>query len=82
MRLHGRRGFKVPLKMKSINKSPYMLYDLVYSNGKMAPKVTRDFENIARFYNTDKEYLLKRKHVNRMNQGGIRFAILGNKHSS
>jgi hypothetical protein len=72
----------VPIKLHGRGPAAYLLQDLVCHRGKGTARVSQTFRDIAQYYGTDKQHLIKKKFRRRMEIGGIRYASLGNKWSS
>ena len=71
-----------PLELVGKGHQAYLLQEFVFHRGKGGARVSQNFKNMALYYGTDKEHLIKKKHRKRMDKGGIRFASLGDKWSS
>ena len=82
MNMRSRRMDRVPKELSGRGPAAYLLQDWVIHRGKGAARVSQTFKNIARYYGTDKEHLIKKKFIKRMDRGGIRYANAGLKWSS
>jgi hypothetical protein len=82
MKMRSRHVDRIPLELHGKGGAAYMLQELVCHRGKGAARVSQTFKEIALYYGTDKEHLIKTKHRRRMDAGGLRYASLGNKWSS
>jgi len=77
-----RKNDRIPMKLIGRGGDSYMIQDWVIHRGKGAPRVSETFRNITKFFNTKNETRLKTKIRQRMREGGIRYASLGDKYSS
>mmetsp|Transcript_16347 Transcript_16347/g.25272 ORF Transcript_16347/g.25272 Transcript_16347/m.25272 type:complete len:213 (-) Transcript_16347:10-648(-) len=80
--LRARKGDRIPFALKGRGVDAYLMQEEIVHRGKRAPRVNRTFQDIAKFYGTDREQMLKTKIRDRMDKGGIRFASLGVKYSA
>jgi len=75
-KLCSRRMDKVPIKLIGKGGASYLLQEMVIHKGKGAPRVSKNFKECARHYNTKSQCFLPPKVQARMKVGGIRFASL------
>lgn len=73
----------MPIEFQGKAGHGYVLYERIAHKGKDAPRVSQNFKEIVRNYGTDSErQMIKKVHLKRMKEGGVRFASLADKASS
>lgn len=82
IKMKSRTKDRIPIELHGKGPAAYLLQEEVCHKGKGAARVSQTFKDIALYYGTPKEHLIKTKFRRRMDAGGIRYASLGAKWSS
>jgi CelD/BcsL family acetyltransferase involved in cellulose biosynthesis len=74
-----KKSDRIPLKLEGKGRDATMLYEQHYHRGKGSLRVTKTFKDLLLHYNKKSEHVLSDRTRRRMEQGGLRFAALGDK---